>query len=143
MKSRMLLLGFIVSPLATSVIISAIAILLVLIATNSTLRDATDGIDRLLTFSTVFSYVVAIVVGVPLSIQSKKRQWRKLWQNSVAGFAAGLALGVIVTLILSIFSLVKWMDSYSPFIAVLFVGLAGLLDMTALWPFIDHNKSIQ
>ncbi len=143
MKSWKLLLGFIVSPLATSVIISTIAILLVMFATNATLRDATDGIQRLLLFSAIFSYFVALVIGIPLSIHSKRRQWRKLWQNSVAGFSAGLALGVVATLIVSIFSLVKWMDSYSPFIAVLFVGLAGLLNMTALWPFIDHGKTIQ
>jgi energy-converting hydrogenase Eha subunit A len=107
--------------------------------TNSALRDATDGIRRLFTFSMIFSYVVAIVVGIPLSIQSKRRQWRKLWQNSIAGFLAGLALGVVATLIISILSSVKWMDPYSPFISVLFVGLAGLLNMTALWPFIDHE----
>jgi hypothetical protein len=143
MKSWRLLLGFIISPLATSVVIAAIAILLVMIATNATLRDATDGIQRLLLFSAIFSYFVALVIGIPLSIQSKRRQWRKLWQNSVAGFSAGLALGVVVTLIVSIFSFVKWMDAYSPFISVLFVGLAGLLNMTALWPFIDHNKSTE
>ncbi len=143
MKSWKLLLGFIVSPLATSVIISTIAILLVMFATNATLRDATDGIQRLLLFSAIFSYFVALVIGIPLSIHSKRRQWRKLWQNSVAGFLAGLALGVVAALIVSIFSLVKWMDSYSPFIAVLFVGFAGLLNMTALWPFIDHSKTIQ
>ena len=143
MRSRKLLLGFILSPLATSVVIDACAILLVLIATNATVRDATEGIDRLLIFSAIFSYVVAIVVCIPLSILSKKRHWRKLWQNSVAGFSAGLGLGVVTALIISVLPSFKWMDSYAPLISVLFVGLAGSLNMTALWPFIDHDKSIQ
>jgi uncharacterized membrane protein len=142
MKSQKLLFGFIVSPLATSVVISALAISLVMLGTNATLRDATHGVDRFLIFSTILSYVIAIIVGIPLYILSIKHHWRKLWQNSVAGFSAGLGLGLVIAIIMSLIPSFKWMDSYSPFLVVLFLGISGSVVISALWPFIEHNKSI-
>ncbi len=143
MISKKLLLGFVVSPLATAVILSALAVSIFMITTNVTLRDASDGIDRLLLFSTMLSYVVAIVVGIPLCILSIRRQWCKLWQNSVAGFLAGLGLGVISVLTITFLSSLKWQNSYSPFITIFLFGLAGSGMMTVLWPFIERNKSLQ
>ncbi len=143
MISKKLLLGFFVSPLATAVIISALAIAVVTLTTSATLRDATDGIDRLLLFSTMLSYVIAFVVGIPLYILSIRRQWRKLRQSSFAGFSAGLGLGIISVSIVTLFSSLKWQNSYSPFIVIFFFGLAGSATMAILWPFIEHDKSIQ
>jgi membrane-associated HD superfamily phosphohydrolase len=143
MITKRLLLGFIISPLATAVVLQTVAVSLIMLTTGSTLRDVTDGINRLLIFSTILSYAVVIVVGIPLCILSIRRQWRKLWQNSIAGFSAGLGLGIAVVLIITLTPSSKWMYPYSPFIAVFLFGLAGSVTMTALWPFIEHNKSIQ
>lgn len=143
MITKRLVLGFIVSPLATAVVLQAFAISLLMMTTSAALRDATDGIDRLLLASMILSFVVVIVVGIPLCVLSIKRQWRKLWQNSLAGFSAGLGLGVAVLLAITLLPSAKWMDIYSPFIGVFLFGLAGSVTMTALWPFIEHNKSIQ
>jgi len=140
MRSKKLFLGLFASPLATSVTISAFAILLVTITLNESLRDAANGIHRLLIFSTFLSYAIVIVVGIPLSILSIRHQWRKLWQNSLAGFFLGLGLGVVIALIMSILPSFKWIDPYSPFITMLFIGLVGSATMTTLWPFIEHNN---
>jgi hypothetical protein len=141
MRSKKILLGLIVAPLATSVIISALAILLAIMAADVSSRDATDGINRLLLFNTILSYIVAVVVGIPLCILSIKRQWHKLWQNSVVGFTFGIGLGVVVAVILSLYPSFKWIDSYSPVIEVIFMGAVGSVTMTTLWPFIEHGQS--
>jgi hypothetical protein len=143
MMTKKLFMGFILSPLVTSVVISAFAVSAVMMASHATFRDVSDGVDRLIIFSTVLSYGMAIVVGIPLYILSIRRQWHKLWRYTLAGFSAGFGLGVISVLTITQFSSLKWQDSYSPFIVIFFFGLAGSAMMTTLWPFIDHNKSIQ
>jgi hypothetical protein len=143
MMTKKLFMGFILSPLVTSVVISAFAVSAVMMATHATFRDVSDGIDRLIIFCTILSYVIAIVVGIPLYILSIRRQWHKLWQFALAGYSAGFGLGVISVLLITLFSSLKWQDTYSPFIVIFFFGLAGSALMTTLWPFIELNKSIQ
>jgi hypothetical protein len=143
MITKRLFMGFILSPLVASVVISAFAVSAVMMVNHATFRDVSDGIDRLIIFSTILSYGIAIVVGIPLYLLSIRRQWHKLWHYTAAGFSAGFGLGVISVLLITLFSPLKWHDSYSPFIVIFFFGLAGSAIMTALWPFIEHHKSIQ
>lgn len=140
-KTGRLLLGYIVSPLATAAALSASAICLVRITADAALPNSFGGIDRLFLFSIVFSYIIAVVVGIPVCVLSIRRQWHKLWQNALAGFLAGLGLGVIsLLIIISRLPSFKWLDPYSPFVTLSFFGLVGSLTMAALWPFIDHEN---
>ena len=105
-------------------------------------RDAFDGIERLLFFNAMLSYAVTIVMGVPLYLLSIRNKWYSLWENAVAGFFTGTALGFIAVLILSLMTGWKWYDIYSPFLAALYIGITGLITMSALWPFIEYDRAL-
>jgi hypothetical protein len=143
MISKSSLIGFVISPLATSLVMSIAAVALLIVGADASVRDAFEGSHRLIVFNTILSYIFAFVLGLPFIFMLSFHKRHKFWQHSVAGLLGGFVLGVIIVLIVSLLPSFKWVDSYSPFVTIIYSGLAGTVTMCALWPFGENSKWIQ